>query len=466
MAPKSVFNRLDAFLPGTDNARQAISFLQECIRIDTTNPPGNEIALAEVLKEKFDALACPFLSTTIIETGPSRGNLIVIVHGSGLGSNKNWGFASHLDVVPADGEWQHPPFSGDLVKAEHGEFVWGRGALDMKIAGTSYAVALFALISEGFQPKGDIKIIYESDEETGGHHGMEVLVNDHWDDVKVDALVTEGGGFKFPLGHDVVIQCGEKGKCQMRIRATGKAGHGSMPDHYERFALYKLVQVLDRIRTVKRPVEVGEEYRATINAFSLPRNVKFLLKRKRLLGGLVSLAGKAMHQPELGRAFIPLVTDTIAPTMLRAGVKENVISPEAEVVLDIRTLPHHDRGVIYALIERIVGHNLFSELVLEPVDEMEATTSPPGTPEYHHIWDVMREMYPQVNLVPMLSAGSTDMRYYRMKGVPCYGFVPILKDPDLTYGDMISMPHAPDERVSVDNLMLATEFAYRLMRTV
>ena len=163
MAPKSVtLNRLDAFLPGTDNARQAISFLQDCIRVDTTNPPGNEIALAEVLKEKFDAIRCPYIDTKVIETGPGRGNLIVTIHGTDP-DNKAWGFASHLDVVPAEGTWQHPPFSGDLTSAEHGQFVWGRGTLDMKVAGVSYAIAIFALIAEGFQPKGDIKIIYEAD---------------------------------------------------------------------------------------------------------------------------------------------------------------------------------------------------------------------------------------------------------------------------------------------------------------
>jgi acetylornithine deacetylase/succinyl-diaminopimelate desuccinylase-like protein len=91
---------------------------------------------------------------------------------------------------------------------------------------------------------------------------------------------------------------------------------------------------------------------------------------------------------------------------------------------------------------------------------------PSNTPEYNHIWDVMREIYPEVNLVPLLSLGSTDMKFFRMKGVPCYGFVPLFKDPDLTYGDLAGLPHAPDERVSVDNLMLVTEFAYRLMRTV
>jgi acetylornithine deacetylase/succinyl-diaminopimelate desuccinylase-like protein len=455
------------FCSGSNLEKEAIEFLQMCIKVDTSNPPGNEMELAKKIQEKFENEKNPLIHTKIIETKPGRGNLIVDIEGSDPYNHDSHGFASHLDVVPVENieNWKYPPFSGKLVEMKHDRFIWGRGAFDMKQIGTSHTIALLALLREGFQPKGNIKLIFEADEERGGREGMGILVDEYWEEIKIDCLLTESGGYKLPIAKDFAIQAGEKGKCQTKIEFTGVSGHSSNPDPYDKFAIYKLVDVLEKIRKRKPKIYMIDEYKNTINALSLPKIFQFLLKRKSIIKKLLSVLSKITGNP-FDKFFMPMITDTISPTVIRAGNKVNVISPHAELSLDIRVLPEHDPEFIYNRLEEIIGTKLFSELKLSPIDEIKSTTSPINTKFYKLIGETLDEMYPGGNLVPIFDVGGTDMKHVRKKNIPCYGFSLLLKDPDLTYDDMLSMAHAPNERISVNNLMLATEFIYRLMKKI
>ena len=217
---------------------------------------NNEIKiLAKILKEYFDKENIPFLKTEIIEPLPGRGNLIVTVEGTDP-NGKIYGFASHLDVVPAEPSlWKHHPFSGDITQEAHDRFIWGRGAFDMKNVGVSFSIALLTLLREGFRPKNTIRLIFEADEEKGGHDGMKKLVDEYWEKVKVDCLMTEGGGFEVPLKGLIAIQIGEKGVAQTIIKAKGVSGHGSAPDSYEKFAMFKLVEFLNKLKKTKSNIE-------------------------------------------------------------------------------------------------------------------------------------------------------------------------------------------------------------------
>ena len=126
-----------------------------------------------------------------------------------------------------------------------------------------------------------------------------------------------------------------------------------------------------------------------------------------------------------------MITDTIAPTIIKGGNKVNVISPSAEVTLDIRTLPRHDRDFIYRTLKKIIGKKLFKELELRPISDVESTTSPINTEFYPILLETTQEIYPGANFVPILDVAGTDMKFHRKKGVPCYGFCLMLKDPDL-----------------------------------
>jgi len=164
--------RLEKFSNSSEIAEQAIKLLQMCIQVDTTNPPGNEITLARKLKEIFDKVDSSFLKTKLIETAPNRGNLIVDYQGTDPGNYPTWGFAAHLDVVPAPGDWDHPPISGDITETENDRFIWGRGAFDMKQIAVAHMVALLTLINEGSRPKGNLKLILRRMKSEEGIKGL------------------------------------------------------------------------------------------------------------------------------------------------------------------------------------------------------------------------------------------------------------------------------------------------------
>ncbi|MBN2153025.1 MAG: M20/M25/M40 family metallo-hydrolase [Candidatus Lokiarchaeota archaeon] len=456
---------LAKFLPGTPAAASAIELLQRMIRVDTTNPPGNEIALARDLEAWVKSRGHSFVKTRIFESEPGRASLIVDIPGNDPGNHPSWGFMSHLDVVPAEGKWAHPPFSGDLVQAEHDSFVWGRGALDIKYLGAANLVAAFTLLDEGFRPRGNIKILLCADEENGGHKGLEWLAGNHLDAVKVDCCLNEGGGFKLPIKDDFVIQVGEKGVFWTRLRIHGKGGHGSMPPDYGTTAIYRAVRILDKLKRYKARLTIGKEYIATISAISLPNSLKGLIKAKGLLRGLLALAERATRL-KLRQVVLPLVSNSIAVTNFHSGVKENSISPDAELVLDIRTLPGVGRAEVNEMIREAIGDELYGQVEVEPIANQPCTTSTIDNPYYETIASITGEIYPGANLVPLLSQGSTDSKFYREKGMAAYGFCPTIKDDDLTYDQLLAMAHNVDERISVTNLMLGVDFAYRVMKRV
>ncbi len=461
----SNLKRLPDFLSGTSFTEETIGLLQDTIKFDTQNPPGDEMPLAQFMEKKILEEKCNFIRTKIIETVPNRGNLIIYVDGTDPKNHPTYGFSSHLDVVPVDEDrWNHPPFAAKRISEAHDDFIWGRGTFDMKQTGTAYMMALKKLIREGWRPKANIKFIYEADEERGGQEGMELLVKNHWEDVKVDFLLTEGGGYKIPIGHDFILQRGEKGKCQTCIKVKGVSGHGSSPDPYEKLAIYKLMRILNKIKKRKRELEMQDAYHETVNALSLPGIVKFLLKRKSIIVPLVKLAKKILGL-DFDKVIIPLIEDTMAPTIINAGFKENVISPTAEATLDIRILPGRTKEMIWNKLKKLMGKKLAEETSFEIVNQyVPATVSPLDTPYYSLVKETLKDMYPKANLVPLVGVGATDMRHFRPKGVVCYGFTLILKDEDLSYDDLLALSHSPNERVSVRNLMLGTEYAYRFLK--
>ncbi|MHA1681057.1 MAG: M20/M25/M40 family metallo-hydrolase [Promethearchaeota archaeon] len=456
---------LEKFSNDSPAAKEAISLLQVMLRCDTSNPPGNEIVLAKILKEIIDEKAFNNVKATIIESEPTRGSLIVEVSGTDPGSSASWGFMSHLDVVPVEGEWEHPPFSGELVRAGHDDFIWGRGAFDIKYLGAANLVALFTLLEEGFRPKGNIKIFLCADEEQGGHKGVEWLMDNHPELMRVDCCLNEGGGFKLPLGNDFIIQVGEKGVFWTKLKISGKGGHGSIPPHYDKFAIYKMMRVLARIKKFKKEIIMTQEYFNTINNLSIPGVAKFLLRRKRLLRGLCRLLGR-FSSIDLSQIVMPMVTDTIAPTNFHSGIKENSISPEAYIILDIRTLPNHDRETVNNMLEKAIGRKLWAEIEWEALEHQVCTTTATDNEYYGMMAETMEEIYPGCNLVPLVSQGSTDCKFFRQKSMSSYGFCPMIEDEDMDYAQQMELAHNKNERVSVTNLMLAVDFSYRMMKKV
>jgi acetylornithine deacetylase/succinyl-diaminopimelate desuccinylase-like protein len=183
---------------------------------------------------------------------------------------------------------------------------------------------------------------------------------------------------------------------------------------------------------------------------------------KRLIGLGVWLARKLMKQ-EIDDIIYPLVQNNITPTILRAGEKENNIPGVCEATLDVRLLPEFGREELHKELEKVIGSKLFKEVELIPIEDQPGGYTPTGTEFYGRIEQTIANIFPGAKLVPILSPGSTDMLHFRKKGIACYGFVPMRLGP-LSAKEFAELPHGYNERLSIDNLMLATRFFYDLSK--
>ena len=369
---------------------------------------------------------------------------------------------SHLDVVPSQDleKWEVPPFSGELKDG----YVWGRGSLDCKGTTAPQLMVFVKLHREGIKPKGDIAFAATADEESGGHYGPDWLLENKFDLIKVDDVVTEGGGPEMPLKVlYYTIQISEKGVYWTRIRTHGAAGHGSMPGPSKNMAIVKMMKVIEKIAKRKPPIIIQDLFKETVKAMDLPAAwiTKRIITSKRLMRFGVWAAKKIFIKEEIDHVIFPLVQNNITPTVIQSGQKVNNIPGLCEAKLDVRLLPGFDRDDLYKEMKKVLGKKLFNEVEFISIQDQPGGFTPTGTDLYQKIEQTIKNIEPGAKLVPILSPGSTDMLHFRKKGIKAYGFVP-MKLGDLSAKEFSALPHGYNERVSIENLMLATRFFYDL----
>jgi len=231
-----------------------VELLQELIRLDTTNPPGNETAAAELLRGYLEAAG---VECRLFARVPERANLVARIRGRGDGPSL--ALLSHTDVVLADArEWQHDPFAADLVAGE----VWGRGALDMKGEVAASAVAIATLAQEGWRGSGDLIFVAAADEEVTDGFGLQWLVEQHPESVRADFSVNEGAGDRVELGGKVLYLCAtaEKMSAPFLLRVHGRSGHASMPSIADN-ALVKAARLVERLGPFSAPPPLRDHRR-------------------------------------------------------------------------------------------------------------------------------------------------------------------------------------------------------------
>jgi acetylornithine deacetylase/succinyl-diaminopimelate desuccinylase-like protein len=429
--------------------KEVTELLSQLIRIDTSNPPGNETAAAEFIRK---LLAAEGLKSEIVESAPGRGSLVARVLGKG--KRKSLLLMSHLDVVPAsEGGWKHPPFEGVV----DGGFVWGRGAWDCKGMVAPEVEAVLMLLREGFEPQGDLVLCLTADEEKGGAMGAGWLVKNRPELVEADFVINEGGGHALPLEgrNHYTIQVAEKGVFWTRLITTGTPGHASMP--HKDNALLKMSTYLSKLGTLKTPIQQSEIVG------------QYLSKRLASIGQAPSgnlqvddefLGELEQTHPKAAAEANTLVRMTIAPTMIQSGTKENIIPERCEAVIDCRLLPGQSAQDLRRTIAGALGG--LEDVEIEPIQADEASISPLDTELYEAIAQTMDQLDPSSDFIPYMVSGGTDSRFFRQKGIPAYGFMPL--KPDLPFSEMLSICHGRNERISQENLLLATKFFYRLVK--
>jgi acetylornithine deacetylase/succinyl-diaminopimelate desuccinylase-like protein len=438
---------------------EVCELLQKLIRIDTTNPPGNETAAATFLEQE---LSIEGFHCEIFESKPARGSIVTRIEGSGMGPSLL--LLSHLDVVAANpAEWSVDPFSG-IVKDG---FVYGRGALDMKSMTAIEVMTLKLLKRNGVKPKGDILLAAMADEEKGGFDGVGWLLEHHKDKFMADYVLNEGGGASVPTknGNVFTINTAEKGIMWFKLKAKGRPGHGSMPNTavnaitpinkaIEKLGNYKPETVF--IPTVKAYLEkIAEKTPKLKKPFE-----EMLAHPERSMQILDDLAAKG--EP-LAEEIRPRIQMTLTPTMVSGGVKTNIIPSMCEATFDCRVLPGQTVEDTLALVKQLLAEAGLSDLEFEFLQVHNGTESAMQTPLYQTIECVLHDFEPDCSVTPTLMCGGTDSRPYRELGSVCYGFHPMHSEPPVN-GKFIKREHGIDERISIDNLVFGTNVLYEVVK--
>jgi acetylornithine deacetylase/succinyl-diaminopimelate desuccinylase-like protein len=431
----------------------AITLLQELIRFDTVNPPGNERAAIEHLR---DALASVGFECELLAAEPHRPNLVARLRGAQDGPTLC--YLGHVDTVLANpSEWSHAPFSGDLADG----FVWGRGALDMKSQVAAEVAAAASLAASGWCPaNGDLLVVAVADEETGGGLGAQWLTREHPEKVRCDMLVNEGGGPSFEIDGKRFygVCCAEKGVFRFTVNTAGIAGHASMPKMGEN-ALLKMAPVLDRLASRQPSLAPTAEPLA-------------------LLGGIGedpddpagALARLAEREPRLLPLLEPMFGVTFTPTKISASEKINVIPSHAELRVDCRVPPGLGETEVRQGIAEVLGGIdglalqfadgqpavALASLRIEFTEQIVGNRSPLDSPLRDAIDEWLSEHDPDAATVPTILPGFTDSAHFRAAFPECvaYGFFPHRHQGLLDTQPLI---HAADERIDVRDMALAVD---------
>lgn len=430
---------------------EAVRHLQALIRIDTTNPPGNEKRAADYLAE---VLSAEGYEPVVLESAPGRGNVVARYHGSGEAPPIL--LISHLDVVPAEPEhWEHDPFGGEVADG----MVWGRGALDMKSIVVMQLMTMLLLARRGVPLTRDVVFAATADEEMGGRYGAGFLVDRHLDLIRAEHALTEFGGFPVEMGGRRVYLCqvAEKGICWVRMRARGAPGHGSTP-HRDN-AVVKLAEAVARLGCADLPfhrtdaaVEMFEGMARAVGG------VRGWVLRLLLNPTLSPWVLRFLPEPRLTNYFHALLHNTVSPTVLRAGSKTNVIPSEAVAELDGRVLPGQDLDSFLAEVRAVVGEGF----EFEPIEVAPPVQTTSRTPLFETMTTVLRRHDPGAAVVPMMMTGGTDAKHLARAGIPCYGFSPMRLPPGM---DFMGMIHGHNERIPIDALAFGVRVLYEVVET-
>jgi acetylornithine deacetylase/succinyl-diaminopimelate desuccinylase-like protein len=437
-------------------AGEATELLQQLIRNrcvnDGTPSSGQEHRTVSVLESYLEGSG---VDLETYEPEPGRTSLVAKLEGSDPGA-PSLTLLGHTDVVPADErDWSHDPFAGELVDG----VVWGRGAIDMLDLTATMATGLKHLALSGFRPAGDLTYAAVADEEALSTFGAKWLCRNVPDDIRADYVITESGGFPM-VGVDgatrLPVIVGEKGLYWCTLTVKGVPGHGSQPLRTDN-ALVKAAEIVRRIDEHRPEAELHEAWTRFIRDMGFPPDItEPLLDPSRIdqfcdelpLIGLARQAHANTHT-------------TMAPTVMRAGTKINVIPDRVELDVDVRSLPGWGTAEVRAMLEQVIG-DLADDVEISFRVEEPSSNSPMDTPLWDSLQRVSTLFYPDARTVPFLTVGATDARYERELGAIAYGFG--LHSRAVGFEDYGAMFHGIDERVDVESLRLSTEMWMALAR--
>ncbi len=422
---------------------EATELLREYIRMDTTNPPGNEIEGAKFLKQVLEKEG---FDCNIFESEKDRGNIITRLKGTG--ENPSLLLISHIDVVPADEDkWEYHPFSGELVDNK----IWGRGALDCKSLGIAELMVMLLLKRERIRLKGDVVLAATADEEAGGKYGAEWVVKEKFPLIKTDYVINEGGGdgILTDKGYVFLCQTAEKGIYWMRLKFKGRPGHGSMP--HEDNCIAKMAKAINIISSYSSPIKVNDVVEKFVEGFGIDKKIFDQNLSNQIL--------KSIEDKKMAYWINAMMRNTFSPNIVEGGKKTNVIPSECYLEVDSRVLPGYEPE--YALEELRKLLKDIVEFEVEIIQKSIPSQSPLESPLYELLEKTIKDWNSKAELIPFMQVGGTDSRFFREKGIPAYGFGPFLIDGP--YGEHLAMVHGHNEKISTDNLLFMIKTLWNIV---
>ena len=421
---------------------------RELVETDTTHSSGSTTRAAELVAARLRAGGIP--DADIAQLGPSatKGNLVARLHGSG--TEKPLVLLAHLDVVEAKREdWSVDPF----VLLEQDGYFYGRGTLDDKAMASIFTTILLRLAREHTPLRRDVVLVLSADEEAGDENGAEWLLREHRPLVDGGLVLNEGGGGWMRQGRYLVLamQASEKTYMDYALRVTDKGGHSSLPTPEN--AIYRLAAGLLRVQKLVFPVELNEVTRAFLQRAAITES-------KEIAAAMRALAANAKDPAAARRLsqeprYNALIRTTCVATEVQAGHARNALPQSAVANVNCRILPGHSAAEVRAALVTAIADSK----VEVALDEKEIA-GPPASVDaevLRAVESVAAQVFPGVPVVPTMSSGATDSKYFRLAGIPAYGVSGIFSDID----DVRA--HGRDERVGVKQFYDGQEFLWRLV---
>ena len=421
---------------------------RELVETDTTHSSGSTTRAAELVASRLREAGIPPADIAQLGPSPNKGNLVARLHGSG--AEKPLVLLAHLDVVEAKrDDWSVDPF----VLLEQGGYFYGRGTLDDKAMAAIFTTTFLRLAREHAPLRRDVILALTADEESGDANGVDWLLREHRDLVDGGLVLNEGGGGWMRQGKYLVLalQASEKTYMDYSVVVTDKGGHSSLPTPEN--AIYRLSAGLLRLQKLVFPVELNEVTRAFLQRAAVTES-KGVAASMRAVAANAKDAAAARRLSQEPR-YNALIRTTCVATQVEAGHARNALPQRASANVNCRILPGHSAAEVRAAIVKALA-----DPKLEVALDEKETAGPRASVDPEFLKTVERvsaQVFPGVPVVPTMSSGATDSKYFRIAGIPAYGVSGIFVDID----DVRA--HGRDERIGVKQFYEGQEFLWRLV---
>lgn len=421
---------------------EAVKFLGELVKIDTSNPPGNETRAAEYIKK---VLAGEGISAQIFESAPGRGNLVARLKGNG--KKKPLLLMAHLDVVGVERDkWTVDPFGGVIKDG----YLYGRGSIDDKSMDAANLEVFLLLHRLKIPLDRDVILMSEAGEEGTTQFGIDFMVAKHWDDIACEYALNEGGGIDEENGkvEYVGVSTTQKVPRGFSLVAHGTSGHGSAPRVDNSIA--HLASAVDKVARWEAPMRLNETTRRFFQEMA-----KISPPDKAQIYAHVEdpATQQKLHQTE--PSYYSMLRTSLVPTIIKGGFRSNVIPAEAEARFDVRALPDEDMDALKASLTRLINDPAIQIVDAENAGQRPAT--PPSglnTDGFHALERAQQKLFPGVPTIPIMQVGATDSAELRVKGVQAYDIGTVMSMEDR------KRVHGNDERIEIAGFGKFIEFLY------